>query len=804
MLIEKQATLEKHIKGQGINLFLGAGFSYHAYNKADRRLPLGEELKKLLIEEFELEKFKDFSLSQISNVIKKSQKADFHRFLIENYTVHDYEEKYDVLDLINIRNIFTLNIDDLVERIYTGKDKNNVLYDVSVYGSVENEGINFHKLHGSITYPNDKELLFTPEELSILLTTEPAKFHHAALKISSLPTVFWGTQLEDANVLALLSKKTTRDIQPKGKWIVLTPEPENDAQADYFSVEGFNVIRGYTEDVLNYFKRICSDSEEFIRNTDGSQISSSIIRKYFSKNYLSCILQEKHPVRPLKTFFSGDDPVWSDVIDNKIIKLSCFNDCLAKIDKYKSLLITGGVGCGKSTLLMQLAVESDVQGHKFYFDSIDSPTARKLIDFCDQQADRVHIFLDNLANNLDAYKLLVENPKVHFICGERDIVFDSIKHLTKFSDSNKIIDVTELDKVDIQALCDLARNTTFKAQKNTPTSLFELAYFVWEGKKLESKIHEVIIFLSNKKENHLLLEFFTLMVYVRSCGISASMDMLLLYYADDDVSYNDIYTFVTVLSSMIDDEEHYTIRKEQDFYTLRSKLFSEIALNHLPPDVIAKVLMKFTENVHKDCIVKYNSFKRKAYDADIARKAFVLIEDGINFYEKVTSMDHSEYRYQQYALYLFRKGRLKESWDIIEIAHGINPKNMTIKNTHAYILFKMNINVDSVEEMDVVKETLDYTFEVIGDCINTDIRKTYHVITYAENSIEYYNKFSNVPDYSEEASCYMVDAHDFILDELKKNQYMAYRNKKYLYKLKSNIERIHSKINESRKTLETT
>ena len=793
MYIEKQATLEKHIHGQGINLFLGAGFSFNAYNKEDKRLPLGKELKELLIKEFELEKYENFSLPQISNIIKKSQKADFHRFLVDKYTVHRYDPKYDVLDSINVRNIFTLNIDNLVEKIFTGVDKSNVLYDVSVYGSVENEGINFHKLHGSITYPNEKSLLFTPEELSILLTTEPAKFHHTALKISSTPTVFWGTQLEDANVLVLLSQKTTRDIQPKEKWIVVTPETENDAQADYFSVNGFNVIRGYTEDLLAYFSKISSKSSLDLRNIEKSKEAVSIIEKYFTRNYLRNILKEKHPVRPLKTFFSGDDPVWSDVIDNKIIKLSYFNDCLAKIDKSGTLLLTGGIGCGKSTLLMQLAVESDIQGHKFYFDSIDIPIANKLVEFCEQQSDRVSVFLDNLASNLDAYKILVENPKIYFICAERDLVFDSIKHLTKFS-NNSILDITELDKTDIQALCDLARNTSFKVQKNTPTSLFELAYYIWEGKKLESKIKEVIVFLSSTNENLRLLEFFTLMVYVRSCGISASMDMLLLYYADDDVSYEDIYEFVRVLSSMIDDEEHHTIRSEQDFYTLRSKLFSEISLEHLPPKIIATVLMKFTGNVHKDCIVKYSSFKRKAYDADIARKAFLSIDDGKQFYEQVISNDQSEFRYQQYALYLFRKGRLKESWDIIEIAHGINPKNMTIKNTHAYILFKINVNVDSAEEMDVVKDTLDYTFNVIGDCISTDIRKTYHVITYAENAIEYYNKFSKLSDYEQDAACYIFNAHEYILDELKRVQYMAYGNKKYLRKLRSNTERIMSVI----------
>lgn len=787
MDIDKEASLKKHVIKNGINLFLGAGFSYHAYNKDDQRLPLGDELKNLLIDEFDLSTYKKFNLSQISNLIKKTQKGDFNRFLIDNYSVHRYDEIYRVLDTIKIKNIITLNIDNLLEKIFSEPNTKNILYDVAVHGSVENEGINFHKLHGSITYPNNNELLFTPEELSILFNTEPAKFHHVALKVSSVPTIFWGTQLEDANVISLLSKKITRDIEPKEKWIVVTPDTDNDANAEYFRMEGFNIIRGYTKDVLEYFLNCSLEEELNIQPFDSSGINKQILNRYFSHNYILYILKQKHPVRPLKTFFSGDDPVWSDIIDNNIIRLSYYDECMAKIDKCKNILITGGIGSGKSTIQMQLSIDGQIEGDKFYFESIDKLSAIKLNEACEKHTGTVYIFIDNLASNLDAYKYLVEKGKYHLICAERDIVFDSIKHLASFS-LEQIIDITKLDKQDVQSICDLAHNTSFRQYKNS-MSLFELAYYVWDGKKLESKIQEVIAFLSDNKSNFRLLEFFTLMVYVRSCGVSASMDMLLLYYADDDVSYRDVYDYVNTLSSMIDDEEHYTIRNDQDFYTLRSKLFSEISLNHLPSESIANVLIKFTNNVHKNCIVRYDVFKRKAYDADIARKAFINIEDGIKFYEQTILIDNSEYRYQQYALYLFRKGRLKQAWKIIEIAHRINPRNMTIKNTHAYILFKSNINIDSMKEMEVVKETLDYTFEVIDYCINTDIRKTYHIITYAENALAYYSKFSQIPMYASTSHNFMEIGYEYILDEFKSNVYLAYKNKQKLYKLKSNIER---------------
>ncbi len=788
MTIEKEHVFKRHLLENGINLFLGAGFSYDAYNKEEERLPLGNELKDQLIKHFGLDDFRSFNLSQLSNLIKRNQRGDFHRFLYEKYRVSSFSESYKSLDKIRIKNIFTLNIDDLVEKIYSQQDMNNILYDVSISGSIDNQGIDFHKLHGSITYPNDKELLFTPEELSILFTKEPALFHSVALKIASKPTLFWGTQMEDANVLALLAKETTRGFEPQEKWIVITPDSKNDANAMYFQSMNFNIIRAYTKDLLNYFNEITLSSDEISDKIQPSR-TSKLIDQHFHSNYTTLILKKKHPVRPISSFFTGDDPVWSDVISGNIIKLSIYNDCLSRAHKNNLLLITGGIGTGKSTLLMQLSIDNELEGMKFYFNSITKVKALKLNSILKELPGPKYLFIDNLSNNLDAFKYLYETENYTIICADRDINYDMIKHIVKFQNEN-ILDITELTNKDIQGICDIAHNTTFR-NYNTKMSLFELTYYIWEGKKLSDKIIDLIQTLSNNQEYHHLLEFFTLMTYIRYSGISASMDMLLLYYSDDNLHYSKIYEYVNSLKSMIDDTDHYTINKEQDFFTLRSKLFAELSLKQLPAEIIASVLMKFINNVHRDIIVRYDVFKRRGYDADIAVKAFIDVKDGIDFYEKVLKMDQSEYRYQQYALYLFRKHYYEFAWEQIEMAHSINPYNLAVLNTHAYILFQNNIRID--ENIELVKKTLDDTFEIIDKCINKDLRKTFHVITFSENAIQYYNKFIDSP-YSEEAPKYLHKAYKYIISEIEGNDFISRTNKRKLHKSKKEIEAINMRI----------
>ncbi len=789
MEIDKEYIFQRHILKNRINLFLGAGFSFDAYNMDKKRLPLGEELKELMIEEFELEQYKSFSLSQLSNIIKSTHRGDFHRFLHRLYKVYDFDEAYNYLDEIKIKNIFTLNIDNLIELIFEQYGKKNILYDVSISGVIDNEGIDFYKLHGSVTYPNEHDLLFTSEELSIFFAKERSKFHVIALKIASNPTLFWGTKMEDANVLSLLSKETIKNIEPKEKWIVINPEKEGDIAAEYFRSMNFNVIRANTLELLSYFNdksaTYIEDKTEYGKN---NQKIDRLLNLHFSSNYINKILTVNHPVRPIKSFFSGDDPVWSDIIENKIIKISAYNDCLAKIFKNDIVFITGGIGSGKSTLLMQLSVDSQVDGLKVYFNGLAKPKAVKINEMLYDQPGSKIIFIDNISNNIESFLYLRETGRYKIICADRDLNYDKVKHLISFR-NEEIIDITELSAEDVQAVCDLAHNTTF-SMTNRKMSLFEIAYYVWQGKKLTSKIEDLIFQLSSNEENKELLEFFALMTYVRCCNISASMDMLLLYYSDDEddeVDYKTIYRYVNRLQSMIDDEEHFTIGNEQDFFTLRSHLFAELSMPNIPPKILAKVLKKFSNNVHKDCIVRYDIFKRKGYDADIAKLAFYDLEEGKEYYENIISMDKSEYRYQQYALYLFRKNSLKDAWDQIETAHSINPKNLAIKNTHAFILFQTNIYIQ--EDVDTVKETLDYTFDVIANCISKDMRKTFHVITFAENAVSYFRRFFDT-SYRKESDKYIDDANTYICDELNKSEFISRNSRRKLEKLKKEIKTI--------------
>ena len=114
--IESKTQFMNHVRN-GINLLIGAGFSIGAKDINGHRLPLGNELLNELKEKFP--KIKNFNvLSKASLILEKSSKQEFYDYLRCRFDVSEFDEVYNVLPLLNIKSIYTTNIDNLMYKIY--------------------------------------------------------------------------------------------------------------------------------------------------------------------------------------------------------------------------------------------------------------------------------------------------------------------------------------------------------------------------------------------------------------------------------------------------------------------------------------------------------------------------------------------------------------------------------------------------------------------------------------------------------------------------------------------------------------
>ncbi len=746
MRFDNEALFVSLVSNYGMNLYLGAGFSVYADNEAGEKLPLGNEINKHLIDVFGLKTNREYTLSKSCQKIKKDNKDALERLLKETYRVKSFDKMYTGLCRLPIKNIITLNIDNLVERIYEDESSTKIIADNNITGPLEkNNVVNLYKLHGSVTYPMGSDMSFTDKELTDLFVREPGLFNTVSLKLSSAPTLFWGTSFGDNDSLELICHSEIYSKSATPKWIVVYPLDNVEDTIEDLEDLGFNIVVADTKELREY---LCSLS--FVASTKVKKYVYREYRENFPANFICNELEHSSVRRPVMDFFSGAEPVISDILSSNVKRTSYFNQILQTIFSKRVTLITGIPGCGKSTLLMQLAFGKEIDGRKFWFNSIIKQEAEKLVKLVKDDKN-VTVFLDNLYSNVDAFEVLKGSSNIKLVLAERALNYEYVKRFLSIS-SDAIVDVSNLAASDIQNICLSMNKSSSDAialmEKNENISLLEIVFFASTNAQIKERISGYIKDLAEFKDEKLkidLLELYTLVNYTSSCGIPATMDMLYFYFGDLIENYEDIIYALKKMNKIIVEttDEELKIDESQDYLIMRSKLFAEKSIFLIPPEIFAHVLEKFLDKVSPHAIYRYDIFKRKAYDADFTRRAFSKTR-GIQFYEKLLLQNSNPYVRHQYSIFLQRKGDINLAWEQIDRAHTeCQKKIFSIANTHAIIMFEKNMAVEAKneKELDIQKNTIGRSFSTLEYCLSQDIRVSYHALTYARNAIRYYEKF---------------------------------------------------------------
>ena len=745
MRFDKETLFKELVRKHGMNLFLGAGFSVYAFNGDEESLPLGNDINETLINLFALDKNRNFNLSKTCQKIKKDNEGMLEKVLKEKYTVKSFDREYMTITKLPLKNIVTINIDNLLEKIFDDQESSVNISDAAVYGTLEKEKVvNLYKLHGSVTYPLGTKMSFTEKELTDLFIRNKGLFETVSFKLSVAPTIFWGTSLYDNNTLELICNSEAYSKSEMQKWIVVYPDEKNKEYIEDFEDLGFNIIEADTKELINYL-----GNQSFVIQSINKKYIYKEYRERFPSNFVCNELKRSGVRRPVVDFFAGAEPQISDIMSNNVCRISYFSNTLETILSGNITLITGIPGCGKSTLLMQLAFSSELDGRKFWFNSIIEQEAERLIKLVEAD-DNVIVFIDNLYNNIDALQVLKGAKNIKLVVAERALNYEYVKRFFSIS-SDRIVDISNLNSGDIQIICKSMNRSSADAielmRNNENISLLEIVFFVSTSALIKERIKRYISDLINFTDKNLkidLLEIFTLVNYTSYCGVPCSMDMMYFYFNEDIDSYEDIlYALEKMNKIIVESAETNACEQDQNYMVMRSKLFSEKSLSLIDNKTIAHVLNRFLENVSAQIIYRYDIFKRRAYDADITKRAFD-IGDGIKFYEKILENNQSPYIRHQYALFLQRKNEYELAWEQIDQAYTESKKRIfSIANTHAIIMFEKNMRskFNAEKELSLLKSTIEKSFLTLEYCITQDVRVNYHVLTYSRNAIRYYEKF---------------------------------------------------------------
>ena len=728
MIVENENTFLSAINN-GINLFVGSGFSVLATDSQGKQLPTSPQLRDELIARFNMPS--SLELPQVATILNSNHRDEFQSYLKARFTVADFDPRYKVIESLPIKSLFTTNIDNLLHEIY--KDgTSSYLNDLDIRGAQfsDRNAVDLISLHGSVL-SDSRELTFDATHLSSAFAREPDRWHYLSQRLETHPTLFCGYSLTDNGTLNSLHSSAASGRGLSDKWITVLPGTD-EGTIQFFKALKFQIIESSLDDLLDYF---ISHAHPAVAR--GPESPTHDLFPEWAIPDVGGI-----PVRPIFDYFRGAPPTWYDVYSGQLSTTSHHARTRNALNSKRHILITGIPGSGKTTLMMQVLKDFPFAGHKLMCDSPTPERAGLILNRLD--GAEALIGIDNFADELDGVNLLINAPNVQVLGCDEIYWLEVVSHRLP-RDQMQVIDVTELSDDDIQNIIDripsdVRRNTrSAHSQRARQTrSIFEIVESNIHLSTLSQRYKSVLQTI--EKQDVRLLEFLLVCAYVHSCRTPISVDMLFAFFRGTEVGYSDFSEMQNKLHGIVVDYVGEFDDGAQNYYSPRSTLVSQAIMKQATPRQLRSVISRFHKQVSSYRIHRYDVFKRRGFDHDLMSKAFDKWEDGILFYRDCYARENNAYILQQGALYLSDKRRFQEAFQMID--HALSASNHripSIRNSHAIILFKANINYP--ETNGIVKKTLQESMEILKECYAYDQRKAYHAITFADQSLRYEERY---------------------------------------------------------------
>lgn len=755
-----------HAMKKGLNLFVGAGFSVYAKDSDGVALPVGSQLISELHQHV-APGLKD--LPKYCSVMERKDRSALYNYLTARFHVHSFDDCYLNLNYLNLKGVYTTNIDNLIPQIIE-KNPHRYVNEQNVNGDCANEqGVNYLPLHGYVKYP-EKGYVFSVEKIASIYNQAPRIWSYLSAALEKYPTLFIGYGLNDTGVIESIMSQQTFNNAQKSMWIVLYKPSQDDI--DYFEGIGFNIIIAETKEFL----------DEIPQMADWSSISgysSNSIEKVFPANVIP---KDSRGLtqRPIEDFYRGMPPNWVDILRNVIYRTSFYKEIENSVFSKKHTIIIGAPVSGKTTLAMQVGEFINFDGVKLMFNDLNVNRAEYISKIVGRK--KALIIVENFSDDVDSFMTLKSLPNAKVIGIDRSHYFAIVSH--KFNQKEfDIINVTELKDQDIQGIIDAIpegiRRSEREIKRNrdlSDRSIFEFVIRHVKGQTIKNRYRDFITKL--EKEDRDLAEFLVLCAYMHVSRVPLSMEVAYSYF--DKKNFSEVIDMRKQLSDFLqEDDEEELATNNIDGYRPRSFIVADAILEYTSKGLLADVMWNVLDNVNYVSICNYNKFRRWAFDKALIMRAFPNWEEGKEFYEEAFLFDNrNPYILQQGALYLSAKKQYNEAFDWIDKAKTMtNDRQFSIRNSHAVILFDANYEVTTME----AESLMDNSMEILHKCYKDDKRRTFHAKTYADQALRYFRKYHN-----DKAKAYLEQAKIWLNDELKENSWE--------YELKSLYARINETI----------
>ena len=726
MKIENEGAFTAAFR-DGVNLFVGAGFSILAKNQAGHAMPLGFQLADELRSEFDEDKNKDLDLPKLCTVIDASRRQALREYLTSRCKVETYDSRYSDLLSTNIKCIFSTNIDDLIHRVFEGSP-DKYLNDLDFSGSSSNvpAAVDYVALHGSIR-DTRRPLRFTPLEIATAFETDRDRWASFRERLRRTPTVFLGYALGDAGTLqAVASTVPGRRIEGES-WIQIRETEASSGVAAYMTSMGFQLLVAETEEVLEYAKTSLAPSISVRAKSGGSP----------GRRRGNVPDPHSVPQRPIVDFFLGAAPTWSDIFSGSVVKTNHYRRVREAILVGEPAFIAGIPGCGKTTLLMQIAATLQFDGLKYLEDDLNADRARLLIR--EIAGARALVLVDDAVNDIEVLSILNQRKNITVVGADRDYRLATATHLLPAN--HVILRVSDQSADDLQSIWESLPLQIRKDRMEVPDtadgvspSLIEFVEANVTAATLRERIADAVTKLA--VEDREMAELLVLTCYVHGCRTPLSMDTVLGYLGEGFINYFDIRAKVQSIGELLHEYTGDLAIEPQDYFSARSALLSETIVRKVPRRLLRDVLDRLHREVSPVRIASYDIFRRSAFDHSIFNRAFDSQAEALSLYDWLIKRDNNEYIRQQKALFLADRGDYKDAFFEIDTARSriSRHRNWSIENSYYKILFAANLAQWQLPDAEV---QMLRALDGLETCFDRDKRKGMHALVYADCAQKY-------------------------------------------------------------------
>jgi len=465
-------------KGELI-LFLGAGASKGCKTRDNEDVLDGYGLAKELARRASLP-YEDEALDEVYTAVRGKLESRLDPILEELFQDVNPSQEYKIIAQYAWRRIYTLNIDDGLDRALSQSGQ-NIRLRLSSDPIQERDQffkrLDYIKLNGSINRLRDG-IIFSPSEYAKATGRPLPWYEECASDFIRNPFLFIGTKLNEPLLKYHIEKYKSINGLKGGVSYVITPSA---TEIQRNSLLQYNIV--HIPGTLSSFKAWLL--EEFPEKLTSIQLATASLPQYAAflstpdraayvdlldgvnfvkRDMMSEKIADQHE-GSVRSFYKGFQPTWKDIIDDVPARLTVLDTSLAFIKQHKGsekiIPFIGPAGSGKTTLLMQLCYElcRTPEFAVYFFNKPLTKIVKTLeeLERSSGDVEKIFVAIDNVDYVADQLAEILTSDRLRktiIICAERENGWSKrTRHKLGIHSCSPIM-VREFNEVDAENILD--------------------------------------------------------------------------------------------------------------------------------------------------------------------------------------------------------------------------------------------------------------------------------------------------------------------------------------------------------------